>query len=203
LPPASTVIEAPRAEAARLPPSSAFKPGSPGDVQRAPSRGRATGVPGEVGGTGAASQAGGARGRRGSGGGGDEEISELQARIDRLLLVFAPDHPDVVPLQRRIDQLYADRGPLAPEELAEARQQLGDCWGRASARLGVARKALNLSLVLDRDGSVREATLDAAEFRETVSALQLLDVIRGCGKLPLPPERYLLWQRLTVRVGAG
>jgi hypothetical protein len=210
LPPASKLIEAPRAGAAHLPPRSEFKPGSPGDTRRAEAVGRAAGPPGEVGGTGDAIQSGGRPGTPGPGGGGGGggdpiqlRISELQARIDRLLLVYGPDYPDVVALQREIDQLYAKRGPLSPKELAEARRQLTECWAHASGTLGMANKAIDLSLVLNRDGSVREATLGGADAHEAVSPERLLDAIRACGPLSLPPERYLLWQRLNMRVGVS
>jgi hypothetical protein len=58
-------------------------------------------------------------------------------------------------------------------------------------------------LVLDRDGEVREAKLDDPEASRVVSARQLLAALRGCGPLSLPPERYLLWQKLSMRVGAS
>ena len=210
LPPASKLIDAPRAGAARLPPRSAFKPGSPGDTRRAEAPGRAAGPPGEVGGTGDAIQSGGRPGAPGPGGGGGGgadpfqlRISELQARIDRLLLVYGPDYPDVVALQRQIDELYAKRGPLTANELAEARRQLTDCWAHASESLGMANRSIDLSLVLNRDGSVREAKLGDAGAHETVSPERLLDAIRACGPLSLPPQRYLLWQRLNMRVGVS
>ena len=38
---------------------------------------------------------------------------------------------------------------------------------------------------------------------ETVGARRLLDAIRACGPLSLPPQRYLLWQRLNMRVGVS
>jgi hypothetical protein len=204
LPPASKVVVGPTSETAHLPAASTFKPGLPGDIQVAKALAGVAGRPGEVGGTGSALQSGG-RGQRGSSGGGggrDDEISELQERIDRLLLIFAADHPDVVALQRRIDQLYAERGPLSNEELAEARHQLAACWQRASPGFGMAGRPVNLQLVLDRDGEVREARVDDAEASKSVTTRQLLAALRGCGPLPLPPERYLLWQRLNMRVGA-
>ena len=37
-----------------------------------------------------------------------------------MLLVYEPDYPDVVLLQRQVDKLFAEEGPLRPEELAEA-----------------------------------------------------------------------------------
>jgi hypothetical protein len=119
LPPASKVVVGPKSEVAHLPAASAFRPGSPGDIQVAKAPGGVAGRPGEAGGTGSALQSGGrGRWRSSSGGGSDDEISELQERIDRLLLIFAADHPDVVALQRRIDQLYAERGPLSRLELS-------------------------------------------------------------------------------------
>jgi hypothetical protein len=163
-------------------------------VQPAKAPGGVAGRPGEIDVAGAALQSGG-------GGSTDAEILQLQARIDRLLLVYAADHPDVVALQRRVDQLYADRGPLSPEELAEARRQLAACWRRAGLDVATADRAVSLTLVLDRDGALREARLDDPAASPAVAA-QLLAVLRGCGPLPLPPERYLLWQRLSMRVGA-
>ena len=38
--------------------------------------------------------------------------------------------------------------------------------------------------------------------RSSGCALGVLDVVRGCGPLALPPERYLVWQKLTLQVGA-
>jgi hypothetical protein len=202
LPPASTVNpESPTLPqsggAPRLPAASSFKPGSPGDVQR-PQRGPT----GEVGGTKLALQSGGAKGFGKEHGTLIQEISELQSRIDRLLLVYSPDHPDVVALQREVDELFAQQGPLTEEELAPARRQLAECWARGAASLGLPNQDLGLSLVLDRDGAVREATIADPVIGDAVAAKRVLDMVRGCGALTLPPERYLVWQKLTLRVGA-
>ena len=200
LPPASSINpDAPALQQSgggpRLPAASVFKPGSPGDVQR-PQRGPT----GEVGGTKLALQSGGAKGFGHDHGRLVQEISELQSRIDRLLLVYSPDHPDVVALQREVDELFAEQGPLTEEELAPVVRQLAECWARGAAGQGLPNQGLGLSLALDRDGTVREAAL-ADPAPSGISAARVLDVMRGCGPLALPPERYLVWQRLTLRVG--
>ncbi len=200
LPPASTINpDAPALPQSgggpRLPSASVFKPGSPGDVQRAQ-----RGPTGEAGGTKLALQSGGAKGFGKDHGKLIQEISELQLRIDRLLLVYSPDHPDVVALQREVDELFAQQGPLTDEELAPARRQLAECWARGAASLGLPNQGLGLSLVLDRDGTVQQAVL--ADASGGASAKGVLDMVRGCGPLPLPPERYLVWQKLTLQVGA-
>jgi hypothetical protein len=202
LPPASTLnpdspVLPQSGGAPRLPAASSFKPGSPGDVQ-SPQRGPT----GEVGGTKLALQSGGAKGFGKEHGRLIQEISELQSRIDRLLLVYSPDHPDVVALQREVDELFAQQGPLTAEELAPAQRQLAECWARGAARLGLPNQDLGLSLVLDRDGAVREATIADPAIGGAVAAERVLDMVRGCGALTLPPERYLVWQKLTLRVGA-
>jgi hypothetical protein len=206
LPPAAKIIEAPPAPESRLPPKSAFKPGTLGDIKRTEILGRVASLAGEVGGSGSAQEAGGGIGAPGPPGGGtptERHISELQARIDRMLLVYQPDYPDVVVLQRQVDKLFADEGPLKQDELAETGRRLEACWQRARAGFGLSNRAVDLNLVLDRDGSIRDAKLADAELRSAVPAKRLADAIRACGPLPLPPERYLLWQNLTMQVGGA
>jgi hypothetical protein len=206
LPPAPKSIEAPPGDEAKLPPRSEFKPGTPGDIRRNEPPGRASGTPGEEGASGSQLQAGGGPARPGAAGGGrqiERQISALQGRIDRLLLVYQPDYPDVVELQHQIDELYAALGPLSPEELADATRHLGDCWAQISAGLGATKRQYSLALVLDRDGVIRDVTLDDAEASQTIPADRLLQSLRNCGPLPLPPERYLLWRRLSLRVGGS
>jgi hypothetical protein len=204
LPPAAKITEAPPESVVHLPPKSSFKPGTLGDIKRSEVLGRLAGLPGEVGGSGSAAEAGGGIGAPGPPGGGtptERKISELQARIDRMLLVYQPDYPDVVVLQRQVDKLFADEGPLRPEELAETGRRLEACWQRARASLGLANHAVALSLVLGRDGSVRDAKIADADLGKAVPAAQMRETIRACGPLPLPPERYLLWQNFTMQVG--
>ena len=204
LPPAAKITEAPPEAVAHLPPKSSFKPGTLGDIKKTDILGRMAGLPGEVGGGGSAQQAGGGIGAPGAPGGGtptERKISELQARIDRMLLVYQPDYPDVLVLQRQVDKLFADEGPLRPEELADTGRLLEACWQRARASLGLANRAVTLNLTLDRDGSIRDTKLADADIGKPVPAKRLAERIRACGPLPLPPERYLLWQSFSMQVG--
>jgi len=206
LPPASKIIEAPKADVVHLPPKSAFKPGSLGDIKPSEILGRQAGLAGEAGGTGSAVQAGGGIGTPGPLGGGtptERHISELQARIDRMLLVYEPDYPDVVMLQRQVDKLFAEEGPLRPEELADAQRQMQACWQRARTNLGLPARSVDLTLALGRDGSIRDAKVGDGTIRKMLPAKRLADAIRACGPLSLPSERYLLWQTLTLRVGGN
>ena len=85
----------------------------------------------------------------------ERRVPARQAGTGRRFLVAGPDYPDVAALQRQMEELSARRGPLTANELAEARRQLTDCWAHASESLGMANRSIDLSLVLNRDGSVR------------------------------------------------
>jgi len=211
LPPASSLKNnLPNPDKTGLPSGGAFKPGT--QVAGLPGGGGQLGGGGGAGsGCGSGSGRGGTTGGSGAGGRGhqghghEEDIDELQRQIDRLLLVYMPSHPDVAKLQNKIDAILARMG-LGPAELDLVKRQVARCWSQRSAKSAPGSGPINLVVMLERNGDVREARpLDAARAAEDQAyaaiARDAADTVKRCGPFALPPEKFRAWQRLSLRVG--
>lgn len=211
LPPASSLkSNLPNPDKTGLPGGGAFKPGT--QVAGLPGGGGQLGGGGGGGsgfgtgsGRGGSDPGGGAGGRGHQGHGHEENIDELQRQLDRLLLVYMPSHPDVAKLQNQIDAILGRMG-LGSAELDLVKRQVARCWSQRPTKAAAGSGPINLVLMLERTGEVREARpLDAARAAEdqayAAMARDAADTVKRCGPFALPPEKFRAWQRLSLRVG--
>jgi hypothetical protein len=84
-------------------------------------------------------------------------------------------------------------------ELDLLRNHIAGCWQPPVAAPGAEELKVDILVQLDRDGSVREASIqDARRYRSDrffkVAADAALRAVLECSPLPLPEEKFDLWK---------
>ena len=94
--------------------------------------------------------------------------------------------------------------PVRPQkmginELDRLRNHIAGCWQPPVAAPGAEGLKVDILVQLERDGSVREASIqDARRYRSDrffkVAADAALRAVLDCSPLPLPAEKFDLWK---------
>ncbi len=135
----------------------------------------------------------------------DPYIVKYRKRLQRLRETFTDRHPNVVAVQRILDQLQATPAPLTDKDRRKIRRQVASCWSRLDATEGTDSPIVELEIVLDPEGRVvkirdidpgRVAT--DADYRETSDFAK--QAVRRCSPLWLPLSAFQSWRSLVLRL---
>ena len=95
--------------------------------------------------------------------------------------------------------------PLAISEIDAVRQQIQRCWNPPTGAKEAENLVIEVALVMNRDGTVREARIvDGARmrsdefFRVAAESARRAVLNPRCNPLKLPPEKYEQWQTMTL-----
>jgi len=88
---------------------------------------------------------------------------------------------------------------LGLSDLDRLRAHISQCWSPPIGAKGADNLKVDILLELERDGTVKRAEIqNTNRFNQDktykVAAEAALRAVIGCGKLPLPPEKYDFWK---------
>ena len=112
--------------------------------------------------------------------------------------------PDMETVSQAVQQAVRAPQPVRPQkmgisELDRLRNHIAGCWQPPVAAPGAETLKVDILVQLDRDGSVKEASIqDARRYRSDrffkVAADAALRAVLECSPLPLPEEKFDLWK---------
>jgi len=95
--------------------------------------------------------------------------------------------------------------PLAISEVDAVRQQIQRCWNPPTGAKEAENLVIEVALVMNRDGTVREARIvDGARmrsdefFRVAAESARRAVLNPRCNPLKLPSEKFMHWQQITL-----
>lgn len=111
---------------------------------------------------------------------------------------------DLATVSQAVQQAVRAPQPVRPQkmginELDRLRNHIAGCWQPPVAAPGAEGLKVDILVQLERDGSVREASIqDARRYRSDrffkVAADAALRAVLDCSPLPLPAEKFDLWK---------
>ena len=111
---------------------------------------------------------------------------------------------DLATVSQAVQQAVRAPQPVRPQkmginELDRLRNHIAGCWQPPVAAPGAEGLKVDILVQLERDGSVREASIqDARRYRSDrffkVAADAALRAVLECSPLPLPAEKFDLWK---------
>ena len=116
----------------------------------------------------------------------------------------AAKQADLSSISQAVQQAVRAPQPVRPQkmgisELDRVRNHIAGCWQPPVAAPGAETLKVDIRVKLDRDGSVREASIqNDRRYRSDrffkVAADAALRAVLECSPLPLPTEKYDLWK---------
>jgi hypothetical protein len=142
-----------------------------------------------------------------------EEIKQRPAKTDPTAKDRkrpAPEEKfDVAEIQKALTQqprLHDPTKALSISEIDLVRQQIARCWNLPAGAKDAHRMTVDIRVVMNQDGTVREATLreqaraQADPFYRAMAESALRAVLNPrCQPFKLPPDRYDVWQIMELK----
>ncbi|MDD9877357.1 MAG: energy transducer TonB, partial [Magnetovibrio sp.] len=106
---------------------------------------------------------------------------------------------------KRPEKRHNPQQPLSDSEINAVRRQIQRCWNLPAGAKDAENLVIEVAVKLNRDGTVREARVVDAQrmhtdpfFRTAAEAARRAVLNPRCNPLKLPPEKYQLWQQMTL-----
>jgi hypothetical protein len=132
-------------------------------------------------------------------------IEKYRQQLKRLKETFTPRHPDVVAIQKILDQLNNKPKPLSKKDRHRIRRQIASCWSLPAGHDANDLPAITLLLALDPEGNAIE--IRDEEPRRVQAEPNYRDVsetakkaIQNCSPLWLPRSGFQSWRSLVLRL---
>ncbi|HKM68866.1 MAG TPA: energy transducer TonB [Stellaceae bacterium] len=137
--------------------------------------------------------------------------SQFEALLKNLATQPTAPSPDAPPQRPRVTSARPSSQPRAPlgsqitaTEVDLVRQQIARCWNVPAGARDAKDLVVEIRVVVDPDGTVRQATivdqarLSDPSFRAAAESARRAFFNPECRPLRLPPDKYAIWKDLVV-----